>query len=251
MVRVLDVDIAPGVSGWFTGRAEGPEPAVGRAGNLSSRRPHQPARLAADRRDAFGRHGMDPARAHLLRQVHGTDVQVVVDATPPGAVLRDVDGAVTTLADRPLVVLTADCLPVLLAGPTVVAVAHAGRRGLLGGVLEATVAAAAEAGDAPSTLRAVIGPAIHACCYEVPAALRDTVEGAHPEAVATTDWGTPALDLPAVAGRILDDLGVAHEIVPICTRCHGDAWFSHRADPAAGRQAGVLVRHGVDVGAAA
>lgn len=244
MTRVLDVDLGPRVAAWFTGRGRGPDPAVGRAGNLSARRPHQPARLAADRREAFGRHGVHAEDVHLLRQVHGTHVAVVDEDRPRGAVLRDADAAVTTRPDRPLAVLTADCLPVLLAGPAVVAVAHAGRRGLLDGVLEATVAACVAAGDAAARLRAVIGPAIHACCYEVPDQMQQTVARTHPDAAATTTWGTASLDLPAVAVRVLGDLGVEAEVVDTCTRCAADDWFSHRADPAAGRQAGVVVRLG-------
>ena len=169
MPLALDVDLGPHVAAWFTGRDPGPDPAIGRAGNLSARRPHQPTRLARDRRAALGRHGVAPEDVHLLRQVHGTRVTTIDPATPHGTVLPDTDAAVATDVDRPLAVLTADCLPVLFAGAGVVAAAHAGRRGLLGGVLEATVAACRDAADDGTSLRAVVGPAIHACCYEVPA----------------------------------------------------------------------------------
>lgn len=242
MPLTFDVDLAPGTAAWFTGRDRDPDPPVGRAGNLSARRPHQPARLAADRRAAFERYGVDAGDVHLLRQVHGTRVATVTADTPRGRVLPDADAAVTTEPGRPLAVLTADCLPVLLAGPRVVAVAHAGRAGLLAGVLENTVAACVRAGDAADELRAVIGPAIHPCCYEVPLSMQREVARTHPDAVARTTWATPALDLPGVARRLLADSGVAVQVVPTCTRCHADAWFSHRADPGAGRQAGVVVR---------
>lgn len=242
MPRALDADLGPHATAWFTGRGEGPEPGVGRAGNLSARRPHQPARLAADRAVGLGRHGVDPGDVHLMRQVHGTHVTVVDEDTPRGAVLRDTDAAVTTLPGRPLGVLTADCLPVLLAGPRTVAAAHAGRRGLLDGVLEATVATCADLGDPPDALRAVVGPAIHACCYEVPADMRADAEAARPGIGATTTWDTPSLDLTGAAAAALADLGVDVEVVDVCTRCHADAWFSHRADPDDGRQAGVVVR---------
>lgn len=244
MPRALDVDLGPRVAGWFTGRGDEADPPVGRAGNLSARRPHQPARLAADRRAAFGRHGVDSSRVHLLRQVHGSRVAVVTSQTRVGAVLRDADAAVTTESDRPLAVLTADCLPVLLAGPTVVAVAHAGRQGLFEGVLEATVDTCAQLGDGATELRAVVGPAIHGCCYEVPEQMQVELSRSRPEAAARTQWDTPALDLPAVATRTFEDLGVAVEVVDVCTRCEAERWFSHRADPAAGRQAGVVVRVG-------
>ena len=250
MPHVHDVDLGPHVAAWFTGRGRGPGPAVGQAGNLSPHRPHQPDRLAADRQVAFGRHGVRADDVHLMRQVHGTRVGVVTSATPPGTVLADTDAAVTTEPGRALAVLTADCLPVLLAGPTVVAVAHAGRQGLDGGVLDAAVEACAALGDDPAALRAVIGPAIHGCCYEVPIDMQQAVGRTHPAAVAQTRWGTPALDLPAAAVAALARLGVAVEDVGVCTRCDADAWFSHRADPTAGRQAGVVVRTPTDKAAA-
>lgn len=239
---MLDVDLGTGAAGWFTGRGTGPAPVVGQAGNLSARRPHQPTRLAADRRAAFGRHGVDPGDVHLMRQVHGRHVEPVEASTPRGRVLPDTDGAVTGLPGRPLAVLTADCLPVLLAGPTVVAVAHAGRRGLVEGVLEATVESCKRAGDEAADLQAVIGPAIGGCCYEVPAAMRDAVAETDAVAVAETTWGTPSLDLPAAALARLERLGIDARWVGGCTHCHADRWFSHRADPHAGRQAGVVVR---------
>lgn len=242
MPRVLDVELGPGVAAWFTGRGTGPEPPVGRAGNLSARRPHQPARLAADRRAAFTRHGVDAEDVHLMHQVHGAHVARVWPDDPPGRVAVEADGMVTAVPGRALAVLAADCVPVLLAGPTVVAVAHAGRRGLVAGVLEATVAACEEAGDPPASLHAVIGPAIHGCCYEVSASLQDAVAAVHPAAVATTDWGTPSLDLPAAAVAALEKVDVQVDVVDACTRCDPDRWFSHRADPGTGRGAGVVVR---------
>lgn len=249
MPHVLDVDLGPGVAGWFTGRGHGPEPAVGRAGNLSSRRPHQPARLAADRRAAFTRHGLDPQDVHLMRQVHGTHVATVGPSVPPGRVLRDTDAMVTETPGRALAVLTADCLPVLFAGPRVVAAAHAGRRGLLDGILDGTVDACERAGEQASRLRAVIGPAIGSCCYEVSAELRDAAAAIDATAASETSWGTPSLDLVAVARAQLERRGVVVRTVGGCTRCDDDRWFSHRSDPGAGRQAGVVLRLPAEVAA--
>lgn len=95
----------------------------------------------------------------------------------------------------------------------------------------------------PGEVEARIGPAIGGCCYEVPAELADEVAAAHPAARATTTWGTPALDLPAAVAAQLHEAGVERvERAGVCTRCGGEGWFSHRRDPGAGRQAGVVVR---------
>jgi polyphenol oxidase len=240
---VVPVDLGPDVGAAVTGRGRD-TPTVGAAGNLSHRRPHRPDDLARARRAVGAATSTDPRAWHLMHQVHGADVAVVDRTTPVGLELRDVDGAVTALADRPLVVQVADCVPVLIAGPRAVAVAHAGRAGVAAGVVAATVKAAADLGDDPATLRVVVGPAIGGCCYEVPLALRDEVGAATPAAVATTTWGTPALDLPAAVEAQLAAAGVRDvRRVGGCTRCDPeDRWFSHRRDPTTGRQIGLVVR---------
>jgi polyphenol oxidase len=234
------VALGPGIGAWFTGR----DPGAPGAGNLSHRRPHRPADLAAARSAVGARTATDPARWHLMRQVHGREVGIVDDRTPPGAELRDVDALVTAEPERPLVVLVADCVPVLLAGPGGIAAVHAGRRGVALGVVPAAVAALSELGVPPMTCAAAIGPAIGGCCYEVSPALRDEVGAVAPEAVATTRWGTPSLDLPAAVEAQLWAAGVGSVVrAEVCTRCDDEQrWFSHRADPDGGRHIGLVVR---------
>jgi polyphenol oxidase len=246
-VLVLPLPLAEGVDAWFTGRDRTrQDPPVGRAGNLSHRRPHRPADLARDRAAATAQMGIDVDALHLMRQCHGADVGVVDASTPRGAELDAVDALVTAEPDRPLGVAVADCVPVLLAGDRTVAAAHAGRLGVASDVVAATLEVMAGLGDPPDRIRAAIGPAIGGCCYEVPGDLRDELAVDHPAAVATTTWGTPSLDLPAAVETRLDDLGVAgHQRVGGCTRCDPEQrWFSHRADPDTGRQLGVVVRRG-------
>ncbi len=242
----VPVDLGPGVRAVFTGRApvdDADAPSVGAAGNLSHRRPHRPGRLAADRAAAAALIGVDDTDVVRLRQVHGADVAIVDAATPAGAELGPFDAVVTTESDRGLAVLVADCVPVVLAAPDVVAVAHAGRAGVVAGVVDATVAAMRERTSEP--VRAVVGPAIRGCCYEVEAQLRADVAADHPDAFATTSWGTPSLDLPAAVGARLAALDIDFDDVGSCTHCD-PGWFSHRRDgDDAGRQAGMVVRRDV------
>lgn len=244
---VLSVDLGPDVGAAFTGRDPDTErPPIGDAGNLSHRRPHRPDDLAAARAHVGAVTGTEPRTWHLMHQVHGAEVAVVDADVEPGTELREVDAAVTALPGRVLVVAVADCVPVLLAGPHTVGVAHAGRAGVQADIVGATVRALQQLGDGPDQLQAVIGPAIGGCCYEVPAELRDEVAGAWPVAAATTTWGTPSLDLPRTVGEQLSDAGVQEvRRVGACTRCDAERrWFSHRADPDAGRQIGLIVRRG-------
>ncbi|MEX2504586.1 MAG: laccase domain-containing protein [Egicoccus sp.] len=236
-VLVLDVDLGAGVGAWFTGRdREAPARAVGAPGNLSHRRPHLPSLLAADRAEVGRRIGHPPDRWVTMHQVHDARVGVGGGA----------DVLVTTQVDRPLAVSTADCIPVLFAGGHAVAAAHAGRKGVQTGVVPAALQAMADLGDAPGEVRAVVGPAIGGCCYEVPAAMHDEVVADHPAAAARTTWDTPALDLPAAVTAQLAAAGVGEVVnVDTCTRCDPQQrWFSHRADPGTGRQFGLVVRQG-------
>jgi polyphenol oxidase len=242
---VLPVDLGPHARAAVTGRdRDAAPPAVGAAGNLSHRRPHRPDDLARARAAVGVATRTDPAAWHLLHQIHGAEVAVVDETTPPGAELAGVDAAVTALPDRVLTVQTADCVPVLLAGPTAVGVAHAGRAGVEHGVIPAVLAALTALGSPPSSLRVALGPAIGGCCYEVPERMRDALAAGSPAVATTTTWGTASLDLPAACEVQLREAGVP-EITRVdgCTRCDADQrWFSHRADPDAGRQLGLVLR---------
>lgn len=168
-----------------------------------------------------------------MRQVHGNEVHVVDQAwldAQRGA--RDgepprVDALVTDLAGVALVVRVADCVPVLLADTAngVVGAAHAGRNGLVSGVVPATIAVMRGLGA--TDLVAWVGPHICGRCYEVPAPMRDEVAAAVPASFAQTSWGTPAVDVGAgVAAQLrADDVVVVD--ASRCTREDPDL-FSHR-----------------------
>ena len=247
---VLDVD----VDAFFTGSAiDGVEDA-----NLAHHRPHVPDRLAAARDRVAGLTDTDASEWMLMRQVHGADVAVVDERVPAGAEVRDVDVLVTLLVDRPLVVLSADCLPMVAAGRRAIGVAHAGWRGVAADVPSALVTAMVSLGERPEDVRVAIGPAIGPCCYAVGPEVVDAVAALSADAVAATSDGRPSVDLRrAVHGR-LAELGVRDVVDaggPVaggaaCTSCD-ERWFSHRRDPTCGRQAGIIVRRGLDAGAGA
>jgi purine-nucleoside/S-methyl-5'-thioadenosine phosphorylase / adenosine deaminase len=172
------------------------------------------------------------------RQVHGATVQRVREIAGSGgeAMAIDADGHATALAGVGVMVLTADCLPVALGaemagGGAVVAMAHAGWRGLAAGVLEEAVRALHELG-ATGWTEAVVGPCAGGCCYEV-----------GEEVHAAFGTSGPTLDLKALARRRLEAAGVG--AVHDCGLCtiHDERFFSHRRDRGVtGRQAGVAWR---------
>lgn len=236
----------PQVGVWFTSRA---------FGNLSQTLagPGEDARAGVDarRRDLAARIGAPAGGLVFMQQVHGRDVAVIErSALPDGGVtaVPAVDALVSTDPDVGLVALVADCAPVLLVAPgRGVAAAHAGRRGLVAGVIPRTVAALCEAADADAAqLVAVVGPAIGGCCYELPEALVAEVSAAVPGAAATTRAGRSGVDLAGAVEGELTAAGVGRVARSAgCTRCSPEHWFSHRADgdgPRAGRQAGIVLR---------
>jgi YfiH family protein len=169
--------------------------------------------------------GTPPRNVPIGLQVHKADIAVHDGAqepspyTEPGTALEEVDGHVVRHPGLAPLVLTADCLPVALAGPGGVAMLHCGWRGLAAGI----IARGAEAVEATS---AAIGPGIGPCCFEVgPEVL---------EAFADLGEGIAAgrmLDLPEVARRLLARAGVEQvESAGLCTFCEADLFFSHRRD---------------------
>lgn len=173
-----------------------------------------------------------------LRQVHGSDV-VVVDR-PGGRAGATADAAVSADAGAALAVLVADCAPVAFASAeSVIGVAHAGWRGLLGGVVEATVAAMRGLGA--SAVDAALGPCIHAECYEFGAPDLDLiVDRLGPGVRAEDKAGRPALDLPAAIRVVLERSGVELRFdADVCTSC-SPRHYSHRAAGDVERQAAVV-----------
>ena len=202
-------------------------------GRLTADRPEDVRRNRAALKDQLG---VQPA---YIRQVHGTAVRRVVEqpVDPTDAVeLPEFDGQATAMPGVAPMVMTADCLPVAVAGAGAVAMLHAGWRGLAGGILAEGVAAVRELG-AEGSLAAAIGPGAGPCCYEV----GEEVHAAFTDQDLDIRRGRN-LDLKAIAREQLRRAGVevAHD-VGLCTIC-GDPTllFSHRRDGGiTGRQAGL------------
>lgn len=183
------------------------------------------ANVVANRHRLAAALGRAPETVPIGLQVHGAELAFHVapqDPSPfaaPGPKLEEVDGHVVTAPGLAPLVLTADCLPVALAGPGGVAILHCGWRGLAAGM----IAAGAAAVEAES---AAIGPGIGPCCYEV----GPEVLGAFAELGEGVADG-PMLDLPEVARRLLAAAGVERvESAGLCTSCEDELFFSHRRD---------------------
>lgn len=161
-------------------------------------------------------------------QVHGRNV---LEATGPGA-LGAADAIFSVTAGLPITVATADCLPLIAEGPGVVAVVHAGWRGLAAGVIPAALTALRERGL--DIDKVAIGPAIGPCCYEV----GPEVAALFPGFTATTSTGGTSVDLASIAAAQLGDGGGGVWRTETCTSC-GDGLHSFRRDATSKRQVAV------------
>lgn len=174
--------------------------------------------------------GADPERLAMNRQVHAA----TVNRAEAGERGKPGDGLWTDEPGLPMLKVTADCLPVALArtnGTPALALLHAGRLGLLEGILEAGVAALG------GRVAAVVGPGIGPCCYEVSADIRETYRARFgPSAVRADN-----LDLWTVSEQVLHDAGVESvERMDLCTACDPERFFSHRRDGGRTGRQGVI-----------
>ena len=222
------------VRGFMTTRDGGVSQGPWRSLNLGDHVGDEPAHVAQNRALLDSRL---PAPPRWLQQVHGVRV---IEA---GAQDTTADAIVTRRRGQVCAVLTADCLPVLLCdrAGSVVAAAHAGWRGLVDGVLEATVAAmAVPAREIVAWMGAAIGPQ----AFEVGDEVRAAFVARHAEAAAAFAPRSPgkwSADLYALARMRLGHAGVGTVSGGgRCTFSETDTFFSYRRDGVTGRMAALV-----------
>lgn len=231
-----------GVRGVFTTRAGGTSMPPYAELNLAGHVGDDPRTVAANRAAAAAAIGLPMERLVFMEQVHGAHV-ALVDGPVPGPPVAD--ALVTRARGLALVVMVADCVPVLLADAEagVVAAVHAGRKGVAAGVVPAALRAMQACGADAARVHARLGPAVGACCYEVPEAMQAEVAATAPGTLATggrTRAGTPALDLRAGIEAQLVAGGVGFLAQTGGCTVDDPEFFSHRRDAVTGRFAGLI-----------
>jgi YfiH family protein len=222
----------------FSTRLGGVSDGPYRALNLGVLTADDRGRVRENRGTLAGALKRDPASIAIGRQVHGTHVQRRETAPEDGSPLTEADAQVTSAAHVTPLVLVADCIPVVIAapgrGPSLVAAVHCGWRGVAGGIIETVLSTTGE------QVRAVIGPGIGACCYEVGDEVRQAFRARGHGADVMPDG---RLDLARAIRGELERLGVVGAHVHdcgLCTACNPELFFSHRRDRGTtGRQAGL------------
>jgi YfiH family protein len=233
-VRKIVTDRSGGVS-------EGPYGSF----NLGDHVGDDPEAVVANRARLARTLGLPGDRMVYMEQVHSPNVTEVT-----GELLEELggdpvpvtDALVTTLRGTALVVLTADCVPVLLSDEEagVVAAVHAGRLGARNGVLSRTLDEMERLGAVPARVHALFGAAIAGTDYEVPDSMARDVEERLPGSRTTTSTGTTGLDLRAGLVRQLMGRGVTLIDADPRSTAAEETLYSYRRDGTTGRQAAVV-----------
>lgn len=180
-----------------------------------------------------------------MHQIHSDKITLIDETftfdTPP-----ECDALITNRPNIPLMVMSADCTPILLYDPVhkAIGVVHAGRAGALNEILPKTILAMGlEFNTTPSDVNVVLGPSISGCCYEINSTIAEETEAkGYPEALRYEN-GKVFLDVNTILRMQLNRIGIEKvEVIEECTACHHDRYFSYRADQQhTGRIAGVII----------
>lgn len=205
--------------------------------NLGGHVGDDPVAVESNRRLVSAAFEVDRDHLLFMSQCHGCEVAVVQgpwEGAPPA-----VDALVTTSTELALAVLVADCTPVLLVDQVagVAAAVHAGRPGMVSGIVGRALDAMADLGA--RSISATVGPSVCGRCYEVPRAMRAHAAEVSPVAAAVSWHGTPAIDVAAGVVDQLSARSVAVRWVSGCTR-ESPELYSFRRQARTGRFAGVV-----------
>ncbi len=211
--------------------------------NLSFTRGDDEADVRENHRLVARAIGYDADRAVLSHQTHTDNILVVTEDDAGKGISKEkgytgIDGLITNVPGIPLIIFTADCVPVLLydAKKRVIAALHAGWRGTAAGIVpKALHKMKALYGTDAADVHVAIGPSIGPCCYEVSEELGQRFISMFPghesEVVTPGAPGHAQLNLWAANRLLAEAEGVPAsqiEVTNLCTRCHPDLFFSHR-----------------------
>lgn len=233
------------ISACFTTRHGGVSKTPYRGANLAFHVGDDPNSVL-ENHDVLARQlGYDRQSLIHMRQIH-SDRITIIDKTYNFDTPPECDALITDQPNIPLMVMSADCTPILLYDPVhkVIGAVHAGRAGALNEIVPKTIQTMMKNfGSSPNEIHAVLGPCIRGCCYEINSAIaEETVSKGYPEALRYENEKI-FLDVNTILIEQLNRLGVKSiEVIDACTSCQNELYFSYRADQQhTGRIAGVII----------
>ena len=174
-----------------------------------------------------------------MNQIHSSNI-IVVDENSPKLV-DNCDSIITRSKNLPLMVMVADCIPILMFDykKGIIAAIHAGRNSTFLEISKKTAEVFIEKFSSnPEDINAVFGASIQKCCYEVSDELSKIVENSFGKEFVENNY----IDLQGINKKQLNDLGIKNiEISNICTKCGDKSYFSYRKDKKTGRFAGIII----------
>ncbi len=207
-------------------------------GNLAYHVGDKKTNVDKNRKTLALKYNYDYEKLVSMNQTHGNNVQIVDFSSEK--IIDDCDGLITNIKDLPLMVMVADCIPILLHDEEkgVIAALHAGRNSTFLKIVEVAINRMKENfGTNPLDIKATLGPSIQKCCYELSVELSNIVK---------TSFGSEFvdgrnIDLQAINKAILKENGVVNiEDYEICTKCTSKVHYSYRKNPKTGRFAGII-----------
>ena len=173
-----------------------------------------------------------------MNQIHGNNVQIVDKNSPK--LIENCDGIITKEKELPLMVMVADCIPILFFDEIqgVIAAVHAGRNSTFLKIAQITANKMInELGCNANNIKVIMGPSIHECCYEVSDELVNIVKTSFGEKFCKGN----NIDLHGINVKLLEEVGIRHiRISEICTKCSNEPFYSFRKDKHTGRFAGII-----------
>lgn len=205
----IPVELGPGIKVVYTTRLGGVSQGDYASLNLSDKGGDSKEAVAANRRALVSELGL-PIR--LVSQIHSSRVYDADQPDPAslGRRLPEADAQVTRQRDQFLGIFAADCLPVFLADPQagVIGAAHCGRKGLMAGIIESTLALMVDKGADPAHILATLGPSICSDCYQVDAELAETFNQRFPGTAGESRFGGFSIDIAGAARISLRASGI-------------------------------------------
>lgn len=173
-----------------------------------------------------------------MNQIHTSNIKIV---NHNSAFLNDsCDALITNEKNLPLMVMVADCIPILIYDEkkSVIAAVHAGRNSTFLEIVKHTILKMqSEFSCETSDIKVILGPSIQKCCYEVNLELRDLVSNKFSKDFVNNK----NIDLQGINKYILQKMGIKDiEVSNLCTKCTSKNHFSYRADKNCGRFAGII-----------
>jgi len=191
------------------------------------------------RKELAKKYKFDDSNIQFMEQIHSNIVKIV----SPDTNVQTCDALITNKTDTPLMVVVADCIPILFYDHTkkVIAVAHAGRAGTFDNIAGHTIDKMKKEYDCDTKdIEVVFGPSIEKCCYEV----SDELALQTAKLFGEMYVNDRNIDLQGINKKQLLEAGVQSEhitITQICTKCSNESYFSYRKDKTCGRFAGVIM----------